>query len=100
MKKIFVFLSVFSVLFIAFCDIKTRLQELDEALAVTPSQMEIREPLNRKYVESNTLNLQNNGSQNYQDKIRNETKQHLQESINNVNTKEQRQKEKNPLKWR
>ena len=103
MKKIFVFMSLFTILFIAFCDAKTRLKELDEAVAATnftPSQMEIRKPLNRNSIESNSLNLPNNTNQSYQDKIREETKQHLQDSINNMERQQKRQEQKNPLKWR
>lgn len=98
MKKIFIFLSIFTILFMAFCDARERLKELDEEIAatnLTPSQMEIRKPLNRKNIESQSLKIQNNNFETTQDKIRQETKQHLQNNMNKPNSTQ-----KNPLHWR
>lgn len=98
MKKIFIYMSIFTILFIAFCDARMRTKELDEAIAatnLTPSQTEIRKPLNRQNIESNSLKLQENNYETTQDKIRQQTKQHLENSINKPNSTQ-----KNPLHWR
>ena len=47
MKKSLIFLCIFTVAFIAFFDAKDRIEELDEVAANTPSQVEMKQMINK-----------------------------------------------------
>ena len=47
MKKSLIFFSIFIVALIAFIDAKDRIQELDEVAANTPSQVEMKQTINK-----------------------------------------------------
>ena len=101
MKKIFTFLSVFTIVFIAFLDAKDRFNELNEIIATTPAQMEMKKPLNRSDIESRTLKIQSEELQSIQERLKLEQKKHLQQSIDNMNRQQQQKRQsKNPLQWR
>lgn len=101
MKKIFIFLSVFIITFIAFLDAKDRINELDEKMASTPAQMEIRKPMNNREIESQTLKNQDEERRTPDEKLRINTKQHLQQSSDNIlRHQEQQRKQRSQLHWR
>lgn len=87
MKNFFIFLSILTVFTVAFIDIKDRFRELDAiSSSPTPSQMEMKRPLNRKNVESHNVQYQNNQNDIHED-MRNKVKHNLQNSINEMNKK-------------
>lgn len=91
MKNFFIFLSILTVFTVAFIDIKDRFAELDNvASSPTPSQIEMKRPLNRKDIESSNVQYKDNKNDIHEN-MRNKVKHNLQNSINEMN------KKKNPL---
>lgn len=85
MKKIFIFLSIITILFFAFLDARDSLAELNSvATSRTPSQIEIRPIINRQRGESD--NVQYDKYQNSQhEKMRNNVNHDFQGNINKMN---------------
>lgn len=73
MKKIFIFLSFFAIIFMAFVDAKDRFKALEEISANTPSQVEMNQMMNKpktqmkpdfipEYSNKSKQNIQNNNN--------------------------------------
>ncbi len=62
MKKSLIFLSIFIIACIAFFDAKDRFKELDEVAANTPSQVEMKQMINKPLEQMNKDNIQNQKS--------------------------------------
>ena len=84
MKKLFIFFSVFVIGLIAFFDARERFQQLDEISANTPSQVEMKQMINKPDAQMPKDNIQNqNSMQNFQDKTKQEN--FLQQNqLNNI----------------
>lgn len=84
MKKTFIFLSIFIIGLIAFFDARERFQQLDEISANTPSQVEMKQMINRPDEQMKKDNIQNQNSiQNFQDKMKQDNVLR-QNQLNNV----------------
>lgn len=88
MKKILVFLSVFIIGLIAFFDAKERFAELDSVSANTPSQIEMKQMINKpdEQMKRHVPDFQNSEqkeSQTIQDKM-NAGRADSQNQLNNV----------------
>lgn len=71
MKKSLIFLSIFIIASIAFFDAKDRFKELDEVAANTPSQVEMKQMINKPVEQIKKDNIQNqNNIQSLQDKMK------------------------------
>lgn len=86
MKKLLIFLSIFTILTLAFIDAKERFAELDEVAASTPAQVEMKQQLNKRETKSHSLDF-NENTQNTHEKIRSRTKNNLQNSIDEMNNR-------------
>ena len=62
MKKSLIFLSIFVIVCIAFFDAKDRFKELDEVAANTPSQVELKQFIDKPDEQMNKDNIQNQNS--------------------------------------
>ncbi len=60
MKKIFILSSILIITCIAFFDAKDRFKELDEVAANTPSQVEMKQQINKPYEQPENLNPSQN----------------------------------------
>ena len=90
MKHFLIYLSVFTILFIAFLDAGQRMAELSLISVETPSQTEMKDKMNTRKIKSYSLDTtRNNERQKLHDKMRNNTKQNLQNSINDMNNRQQ-----------
>lgn len=78
MKKSLIFLSIFIVALIAFVDAKDRIQELDEVAANTPSQVEMKQTIN-KFNKPMTHHTDVTGSDMHNN-MQNEFKQMMQDN--------------------
>ncbi len=88
MKKSLIFLSIFIVSFIAFIDAKDRIKELDEVAANTPSQVEMKQMINKpdEQMKNQIPDYKNNSQKNgetLQDKMNNSNK-YRQNQLDNV----------------
>lgn len=84
MKKLFIFFSVFIIGLIAFCDARERFQQLDEISANTPSQVEMKQMINKPDEQMRKDNIQNqNSMQNFQEKMK-QNNVLQQNQLNNV----------------
>ena len=88
MKKSLIFLSIFIVSFIAFIDAKDRIKELDEVAANTPSQVEMKQMINKpdEQMKNQLPDYKNNSQKNgetLQDKMNNSNK-YRQNQLDNV----------------
>lgn len=72
MKKSLIFLSIFIVSLIAFIDAKDRIEELDEVAANTPSQVEMKQMLNKpeEQMKYNTDAIKNNVNNNAESAVK------------------------------
>ena len=85
MKKTFIFLSIFIIGLIAFFDAKERFQQLDEISANTPSQVEMKQMINRPDGQLNKDNIQKqNIVQTLQDKMNQNNKPIQQNQLDNI----------------
>lgn len=85
MKKTFIFLSIFIIGLIAFFDARERLQQLDEISANTPSQVEMKQMINKPDEQINKDNVQNQNSiQTLQEKTDQNNHPIQQNQLNNV----------------
>lgn len=88
MKKIFIFISLIVILFLAFLDAKDLYAELNSvATSRTPSQIEIRPIINRQRGESDNVNFDKNQNTMH-DKMRvkqNNSNHNFQNSIDKMN---------------
>ncbi len=85
MKKTFIFLSIFIIGLIAFFDAKERFQQLDEISANTPSQVEMKQMINRPDGQLNKDNIQKqNNVQTLQDKMNQNNKPIQQNQLDNI----------------
>lgn len=85
MKKTFIFLSIFIIGLIAFCDARERFQQLDEISANTPSQVEMKQMINKPDEQMNKDNIQRqNSMQTLQDKMKQDNKPIQQNQLNNI----------------
>lgn len=62
MKKTFIFLAILIISFIAFVDARDRIDELDEVAANTPSQVEMKQMINKPDEQMNKDAIQNRNS--------------------------------------
>lgn len=84
MKKTFIFLSIFIIGLIAFFDARERFRQLDEISANTPSQVEMKQMINKPDSQMQKDNIQNqNSMQNFQDKMKQDNVLR-QNQLNNV----------------
>lgn len=84
MKKLFIFFSVFIIGLIAFFDARERFQQLDEISANTPSQVEMKQMINKPDEQMRKDNIQNqNSMQNFQEKMK-QNNVLQQNQLNNV----------------
>ncbi len=88
MKKSLIFLSVLVVALIAFFDAKDRFAELDSVAANTPSQVEMKQMINKtdEQMKNNIPDFKNNQQQNaesIQDKM-NKGRFDSQNQLNNI----------------
>lgn len=88
MKKSLIFLSVLVVAMIAFFDAKDRFAELDSVAANTPSQVEMKQMINKNGVQTkNSIpdfkNTQQQNSESIQDKM-NKGRLDNQNQLNNI----------------
>lgn len=86
MKKSLIFLSIFIIACIAFFDAKDRLKELDAVAANTPSQVEMKQTINKPTEQMQKDNIQNQNSiQNLQQKMKQGNDRVLQQNqLDNV----------------
>ena len=72
MKKSLIFLSIFVVSLIAFIDAKDRIEELDEVAANTPSQVEMKQMINKpeEQMKYNTDAIKNNVNNNAESAVK------------------------------
>ena len=85
MKKTFIFLSIFIIGLIAFFDARERFQQLDEISANTPSQVEMKQMINRPDGQLNKDNIQKqNNVQTLQDKMNQNNKPIQQNQLDNI----------------
>lgn len=72
MKKSLIFLSIFIVSLIAFIDAKDRIEELDEVAANTPSQVEMKQMINKpeEQMKYNTDAIKNNVNNNAESAVK------------------------------
>lgn len=85
MKNLFIFLSIFVIGLIAFLDAQERFQELDEISANTPSQVEMKQMINKRDEKINKDNIQNQKNvQTLQDKMQQNNKPTHQNQLDNV----------------
>ncbi len=84
MKKAFIFLSVFIIGLIAFFDARERFQQLDEISANTPSQVEMKQMINKPDDKLNKDGIQKQNSvQTLQDKMK-QDKSLQQNQLDNI----------------
>ncbi len=96
MKKSFIFLSIFIIAFIAFFDAKDRFKELDEVAANTPSQVEMKQMINKPDEQINKDNIQNQKNvQTLQQKMNQNNNAIKQNQLDNVDKR--RDTIKNPI---
>lgn len=88
MKKSLIFLSIFIVSLIAFIDAKDRIEELDEVAANTPSQVEMKQMINKpeEQMKYNTDAIKNNVNNNAESAVKKriQDNQLMQKQQNNV----------------
>lgn len=85
MKKSFIFLSIFIITFIAFFDAKDRFKELDEVAANTPSQVEMKQMINKPDEQINKDNIQKQQNvQTLQQKTDQDNSAIKQNQLNNI----------------
>jgi len=88
MKKSLIFLSVFIIAFIAFFDVKNRLGELDKAAANTPSQVEMKQMINKpdEQMKNHIPDFKNTVRQNSQTlrEQMNEPDKYMQNQLENI----------------
>ncbi len=85
MKKTFIFLSIFIIGLIAFFDARERFQQLDEISANTPSQVEMKQMINKPDEQMKKDNIQNQNSvQSLQQKMKENDNLLQQNQLNNV----------------
>lgn len=71
MKKSLIFLAIFIITFIAFFDAKDRFKELDAIASDTPSQVEMRQMINKPTEQMHKDGIQNQNSvQSLQQKMK------------------------------
>ena len=72
MKESLIFLSIFIVSLIAFIDAKDRIEELDEVAANTPSQVEMKQMINKpeEQMKYNTDAIKNNVNNNAESAVK------------------------------
>ena len=72
MKKSLIFLSIFIDSLIAFIDAKDRIEELDEVAANTPSQVEMKQMINKpeEQMKYNTDAIKNNVNNNAESAVK------------------------------
>lgn len=72
MRKSLIFLSIFIVSLIAFIDAKDRIEELDEVAANTPSQVEMKQMINKpeEQMKYNTDAIKNNVNNNAESAVK------------------------------
>lgn len=72
MKRSLIFLSIFIVSLIAFIDAKDRIEELDEVAANTPSQVEMKQMINKpeEQMKYNTDAIKNNVNNNAESAVK------------------------------
>ena len=72
MKNSLIFLSIFIVSLIAFIDAKDRIEELDEVAANTPSQVEMKQMINKpeEQMKYNTDAIKNNVNNNAESAVK------------------------------
>lgn len=89
MKKSLIFLSIFIVSLIAFIDAKDRIEELDEVAANTPSQVEMKQMINKpeEQMKYNTDAIKNNVNNNAESAVKKriQDNQLMQKQQDNVN---------------
>ena len=88
MKKSLIFLSILVVAFIAFFDAKDRFAELEEVAANTPSQIDLKQMMNKpdEQMKNHFPDFKNSEQQNaqsIQDKMNN-GRQDSQNQLNNI----------------
>ena len=87
MKKSLIFLSVLVVAMIAFFDAKDRFAELDSVAANTPSQVEMKQMINKNGEQTKSVpdfkNIQQQNSESIQDKM-NKGRLDNQNQLNNI----------------
>jgi len=88
MNKIFIFLSLFIIWTIAIIDVKTIISD-NIATSRTPSQIEIRPPLNREEVKPQSTNFINE-TKDVKNDLREKSKNNLQNDINKMNDNNKR----------
>lgn len=84
MKNTFIFLSILIISFIAIFDAKDRIKELDKISANTPSQVEMKQMINKPDEQMPKDNLQNQNSiRTLQERMEQDT-QTKQNQLDNV----------------
>ena len=94
MKKTFIFITLFGIWTIAMIDAKNFIEEREIASSRTPSQIEIRQPLNRNNdVRMNKPEYEGNSpyTPNAHERLRLNDRNNMQNNIDNMNnTKDKR----------
>ncbi len=87
MRKSLIFLCILTVAFIAFFDAKDRIEELDEVAANTPSQVEMKQMMNkpREQIKNHIPDVKPAESQNNQNNnIQNKGNSDIQNQFNKI----------------
>ena len=92
MKKIFIYLSLFTILLMAFSDAKDRLSALQRSPnsgTSTPAQFQMNEHINTRPIKSDTVNFTSSPNKfDNRNNLREKTRQDLQNSINEMNERQ------------
>ena len=87
MKKLFMYLTIAIITFMAVLDAKDRIKELDEISANTPSQVEMNQMMNRpdSHIKQNFIPEYNsNFNQNQQNNMNFDINQNKQNQLDNI----------------
>lgn len=87
MRKSLIFLCILTVAFIAFFDAKDRIEELDEVAANTPSQVEMKQMMNkpREQIKNHIPDVKPTEAQNNQNNnIQNKGNTDIQNQFNKI----------------
>lgn len=85
MKKLFIFLTVFVIGLIAFFDARERLQQLEKISANTPSQVEMKQMINKPDAQMNKDNIQyQNSVKSLDEKAKQNDRPIQQNQLNNI----------------
>lgn len=85
MKQMLIFFTIFFIAFLAFFDAKDRIAELDSVAANTPSQVEMKQMINKPIPQMKEDIIQN--KQNIQDfskKMNESIREHQQNQLDNI----------------